>query len=140
LTLRRLPATVWALLALAWALLVWGLLTAPDVPPAPLVDAMMPAILLPWEDKLAHAAVFFVQALLATRAASDRLGGTRAALAAVALCAAMGLATEWRQRALPGREADAADFAADLVGGVGAAGLAAMVRRRASRRAPQTAR
>jgi len=138
--LRRLPATVWALLALAWALLVWVLLTAPDVPPAPLVDAMMPAMLEPWADKLAHAGVFFVQTLLATRAASDRLGARRAALAAVALCAAMGLATERRQRALPGREADAADFAADLVGGVGAVGLAALVRRQASWRAAQTVR
>jgi VanZ family protein len=116
--LRRNASLVFAILAAAWALLVWALLTASEVPGMSIVSTLIPPALQPWQDKVGHAALFLVQALLLERAAVGRLGARRALLLAVGCCLALGLATELRQRGLPGRDADAADFGADVGGAV----------------------
>ncbi len=132
--MRRPLPTTWTLLALGWACLVWALLTAGDVPAARVVAVWLPPPLLPIEDKLAHLAIFLVQALLLERAAVARLSQARTLLLAVVVCLALGAATELRQRSVPGREADIADFAADALGvGLGAALLPAIRRPLAAR-------
>lgn len=114
--MREPSSAAWSLLALGWALLVWGLLTATTIPGEALVSAWMPVGLRPWQDKAAHGALFLVQALLVDRAGVARLGRWRALLVAVGCCVALGMATELRQRSLPSRDADLGDFAADTVG------------------------
>lgn len=133
--MRQLSSRTWGLLALVWALLVWGLLTAGQVPGETIVAAWVPLALRPWQDKLAHGALFLVQALLLERAGAARLGRRRAPLLAVALCVALGLVTELRQRSLPGRDADPGDFAADAVGALAYALALPLSRRRERARA-----
>jgi VanZ family protein len=120
--LRRLPAVFWALLALGWAALVWGLLTTDQLPQAPLVTHLLPEVFWPWQDKLGHAALFFVQALLLERAVRGRWATARRIAVAIAVCLLLGAATELRQRSLPHRDADVLDFVADAVGTLGAIG------------------
>jgi VanZ family protein len=119
--LRRRSRAVWTLAAAAWALLVWWLLTFRLPAALPVAVDWLPTTLLPWQDKLAHAGLFFVQALLVERAAVERLLPGRAFLLAIAVCAALGAATELRQRHVAGRDADAGDFAADVIGALAAA-------------------
>ena len=121
-------------LAAAWAMAAWLLLTTPPPPPAAL-PPWMPASLLAWLpslDKLGHAGLFFVQALLLDRALAAPPGGSRrGALAwSIALVALLGAATELRQAWVPGRTADVLDLLADLAGGLAYAALAALIRRR----------
>jgi VanZ family protein len=136
--LRRLPAAVWALLALGWAALVWGLLTTDRLPEAQFVTHMLPEAFWPWQDKLGHAALFCVQMLLLERAVRERWATTRRVLGAVALCLLLGAATELRQRSLPHRDADVLDFVADAVGTFGATAALALGESVARRR-PATA-
>ena len=113
---RHLSPAGWALLAFAWAALVWWLLTAEALAAPPLVVDWVPPAIRAWPDKVGHAALFLVQAWLVARAARERLGVPRALLLALSLCVALGAATELRQRRVPGRDADVVDLGADLVG------------------------
>ncbi|HEV8631825.1 MAG TPA: VanZ family protein [Thermoanaerobaculia bacterium] len=140
---RHRPAAIaWSSLALSWTLLVWVLLTAPQTPESQLVDALLPALLRPWQDKLAHLMLFLVQTLLVERAASARRrpASTRdrwhALLLAIGCSLALGAATELRQRTIPSRDADPLDFAADAAGAATWAGTLALSRRYARARAP----
>jgi VanZ family protein len=133
--LRQPSPRTWALLAVGWALLTWLLLTAGQVPGEALVAPWVPPALRPWQDKVAHAAIFLVQALLVERAVTPRLGGSRALLLSLAFCALFGLLTELWQRELPGRDADAGDFAADVAGAVAYAIALPLSRRRERARA-----
>jgi VanZ family protein len=105
---------VWALLAVAWAAFAWALLTTPSPPQVP--AGWLPQLVQPWQDKIGHAGLFFVQAGLLERALRRRLGGARAFLVAAAFALALGGITEVRQRWVPNREADVLDFAADAGG------------------------
>ncbi len=120
----------WPLVAVAWALLVWWLLTFEPQAEGPLVVDWLPAFFLPWMDKVAHAGLFFVQALLILRAAVERFGRGRALLLAFTVCLVLGAATELRQRTIPHRDADVADFGADIVGAVAATAALPLSRRR----------
>ena len=124
------PRAAWPLVAFAWALLVWWLLTFEPRSGAPLDVDWLPVMFLPWTDKLAHAGLFFVQALLVVRAAVERLGRGRALLLAFIVCLALGAATELRQRSVPHRDADLADFGANVAGAMAAAAALPLSRRR----------
>ena len=104
------------LLALRWALL-WGALI--------LLLCLMPGRALPaWHwadlisvDKLVHAGLFAVLAILVLRALGTRRSGQRSMLAAMGLCVAYGGGLELLQM-LPdlGRRGDWNDFIANSVG------------------------
>lgn len=113
--------------ALAWAGLIFWLSSQPRLPAPPFA--------FPGADKLAHAAAFGLLALLVLFALPVR--SLRAALAAVVLATAYGLADEVHQAFVAGRSSDALDLLADAAG----AGLFAFSyealrdrRRRAARR------
>lgn len=96
-----------ALLASTWLLLAPGQPAAGDA--------------LPYGDKLGHAALFGVLAVLA------RLGyRSHPPWGAFAALVLYGAAIEWAQRGVPGRSADALDLAADALG----AAVAFALRRR----------
>ena len=111
---RPSASATWGVLAAAWAALIWALLTTPVPPQVP--PSWLPGALLPVQDKLGHAGIFFVQAGLLQRALRRRLGGRRALLAALVACLLLGAATELRQRWVPHREGDLLDLLADLAG------------------------
>ena len=116
---RPLAALSWSLAALGWAALVWWLLCTPS-PPEPQLSWLPPAIAAVG-DKLGHAALFLVQAALLERAlaramAARRAGAGRRATAVLVACLLLGTATEWRQRTIPTRHAEAADIVADGAG------------------------
>lgn len=77
----------------------------------------------PW-DKLAHAGIFALLAC-AIGLSSNRRGGSRLAIAFLGALL-VGALDEWHQMFLPGREADASDFIADLVGSISGTVLLAM--------------
>src|SRR4051794_32577274 len=79
----RAARAVWAVLAAGWALLVWGLLTTPAPPAMP--ATWLPAAVQPWQDKIGHVGLFFVQAGLLQRALRERLGVGRAFVLAATL-------------------------------------------------------
>ncbi|HXT21693.1 MAG TPA: VanZ family protein [Thermoanaerobaculia bacterium] len=137
--MRRLSSTAWTLLAAAWALLIWWLLTLENVPVPSAAGRWLPTILQHGYDKAGHAALFLVQAFLCTRAAEPRLGLRRALLLAVTFCVAFGAVTELRQRTLPHRDADPADLAADTAGALAAAAALPLSRRWSRARAPARA-
>lgn len=93
--LRGLPAV-------AWAGMIWFLSSLPDVPGTSWLD-------VPHADKVAHAGLFFVQAVLLR-------------WAGLGFAAAWGFAVVWggidelHQRSVPGRNPDLLDFLADTVG------------------------
>lgn len=108
--------------AVVWAALVAGLGSVSDPPGAELAPD------LPLVDKLAHAGLYAVLAVLL------RLSGLRPSIA-VLLAATWGVLDELHQRTVPGRDADPWDALADLAGaylGVVAVGWSAR-RRGASR-------
>jgi hypothetical protein len=115
--------TTYAALSVAWA---WAIFWASSQPnPFP----FLPGGLLS-SDKLLHAAAYAVLAGLAVGAlARTRLGGLLAAAIAVLLAAAYGATDEWHQSFVPGRDADAADVAADAIGAVAGAGLGLLILR-----------
>jgi VanZ family protein len=120
---RLLTANAWLLLALAWGLAVWWLLTL-ELPSSGPASPWMVEALQPGLDKVAHAGLFLVQAVIGARAAAQRMPLRWALSLTVALCLALGLATELRQGLVPGRSADVLDFAADGAGAlVGALAL-----------------
>ena len=136
--MRRLRPRTWTLLALAWALVIWWLLTLDRLPMPALAGRWLPSFELGF-DKLAHASLFLIQAFLCARAAETRLGNRRALFLALAICLAFGAATELRQRTIPTRDADPADFAADTVGAAAAAAALPLSRRWSRARAPARA-
>jgi len=133
--MRRPGPRTWTLLALAWALVIWWLLTLDRLPMPALAGRWLPSLELGF-DKVAHAGLFLVQAFLCARAAETRLGNRRALFLALAICLAFGAATELRQRTIPTRDADPADFAADGIGAVAAAAALPLSRRWSRARAP----
>ena len=136
--MRRLPPLAWTLLALTWALVIWWLLTLDRLPMPSLAGRWLPSLEL-GVDKVAHAGLFLIQAFLCARAAEQRLGNRRALFLALAICLAFGAATELRQRTIPTRDADPADFAADTVGAAAAAAALPLSRRWSRARAPARA-
>jgi VanZ family protein len=126
--MRRHSSIIWALLATAWALFAWWLLTFEQLPTPPPAADWFPAVLLQW-DKAGHAGLFLVQALLFALAAERRFGLRRALLFAVAFCLAFGAISELRQRTIPTRDADPADVAADGAGALAAAAALPLSRR-----------
>lgn len=100
----------------AWAALLFGLSSLPagTTPSSP--------ISFPGDDKVAHAALYAVLGGL-LRLALGRTGP------AIALAAAYGATDEVHQAFVPGRDADAFDWFADLVGAALGAALAAHARR-----------
>jgi len=136
--MRRLHPRTWTLLAITWALGIWWLLTLDRLPMPALAGRWLPSIELGF-DKLAHASLFLIQAFLCARAAETRLGNRRALFLALAICLAFGAATELRQRTIPTRDADPADFAADTVGAAAAAAALPLSRRWSRARAPARA-
>lgn len=101
---RILRGALRALPALAWAAGMWTMSSLPDPPGASLLD-------IPYLDKVAHAGLFFVLAVLVRFA-----GAGWAATVAIAL--AWGGLDELHQAGVPGRDADLLDLAADLAGAV----------------------
>ncbi len=97
----------------AWGLLILGLLLAPPS----IVPAGTSAPLPPAADKIVHAALFLVFALLLRRSLSALPGVRRRWLLAFALTAAYGGLTELLQLWLTvDRSAELTDVVADLVG------------------------
>jgi VanZ family protein len=136
--LRR---SAWSGLAIAWAGLVWVLLTLPPPPGLPSLMSPLPPLLHALADKATHAVLFLVQTLLLHRALRTvpRAGLAAPSLVtALLLALAFGALTEMRQLEVPGRDGSLGDLLADGAGGLAYAasslgrglGLAAALRRR----------
>lgn len=69
----------------------------------------LPETGIPHADKIAHGAAYAVGGLLVARAVANPL-------AAILVPAIFGVADEWHQKSVPGRQPDFADWIADLVG------------------------
>lgn len=111
-------------LALAWAALVFWLSSRPDPLPFSLAGAL-------GVDKLVHGAGYAVLgALLVLATAGARRSVRRAVVIAVALASLYGVTDELHQSFVPGRDTSAGDWAADTVGALAGAALAAAVLRR----------
>lgn len=77
-------------------------------------------------DWITHGSGYLILALLVCRGSAGGLGepiSIRAALVGVAFCAAYGIADEFHQSFVPGRDASAGDVAKDLGGSVAGAFL-----------------
>ncbi len=94
----------------------------------------LPAVLPPFpsSDKVLHAGWFFLLGLLAWRAARDGEGWPRRRTTLVLVLGALlwGISDEAHQFFVPGRDVEAADVAADVVGAVAAAIVAEPLLRR----------
>ncbi len=112
-----------AILALAWAGLLFWESSQPD--PFPFVPRGILS-----HDKLLHFGAYAVLgALLFGTIARTRLR-TGHAIAIVALAGALyGVTDEWHQRYVPNRQADPADVAADTIGALAGAAVAAVILR-----------
>jgi len=101
--------TVFALLSLGWMALIFSASSVRDVPGPDLFQG---------QDKLMHAAVFGVLALLYARTARGEAASVRLswALIAAVAAAAYGALDEFHQSFVPGRDASFADLAADGAG------------------------
>ncbi len=97
-----------------------------QLPPLPLLRS------LPASDKLAHAGWFFLLGLLAYRAARNGEGWPRRRTTLVLILGALlwGISDEAHQLFVPGRDVEAADVAADVVGAAVAAVIAEPLLRR----------
>lgn len=102
--------------AALWAASIWFLSSMPDPPGAG-------ALSIPHADKIAHAGLFFVLAVLL------RVAGARR-WAAFAAATAWGVVDEAHQAFVPGRDADLADLAADAVGAAAGAWIVTSFARR----------
>lgn len=101
---RALPRALRWIPAVAWAAGMWTMSSLPDPPGASL-------LVVPHLDKVAHAGLFFVLAVLV------RFAGAGWA-ATVAIAAAWGVVDELHQAGVPGRDPSGLDLAADLAGAV----------------------
>jgi len=117
-------AAAWTLAAIAYAALIFWLSHQPD--PLPFVPRAWLA-----SDKLLHGLEYAGLGGLAALALGARgVRPGRALAAAAVLASAYGATDELHQAFVPGRESDAADWAADTVGAIlGAAAGAAVLRR-----------
>lgn len=122
----RLPrlATICGVLAVLYAAAIfWASSRSTPFPfmPTPVLGA----------DKLLHAGGYALLGFLVRVAVAARVrDGRRAFLAAVVIAALYGATDEWHQHHVPNRQADPWDWAADAVGAVGGAALAAGFLRR----------
>lgn len=112
---RHVVGVLRALPAVAWAAGIWALSATPDPPGADLG-------VLPHLDKVAHVALFLVQAGLL------RLAGLGAGASFLAATAWGGI-DEWHQSYVPGRNPSLGDLAADAIGAVLGANLVEWVAR-----------
>ena len=124
---RRTAGLAWIATAL-WAGLTWLLLTLPPPPAQELPGwAQLPFLAgLPAIDKLGHAALFLVLALLLDRAlaGSGRRSRRESLTWTLAAVAVWGAATELRQAFVPGRTAEGLDLLADVAGALAYAAAA----------------
>lgn len=112
---------------LAWAAVILTLTSLPASEFAP-----AGAFAFSGADKLVHAVLYAILGALVARAAGA--AASRRTLGALLVgVAAFAAVDEWHQRFIPGRSADARDFAADLAGAVaGFAAVTSLLRRRIS--------
>lgn len=100
--------------ALAWACVIF---IASSIP-----STRLPRFIHMINDKVIHAAVFFILGLLVYRALEFRAKPAMfvwgRALIAVLIVSVYGLSDEFHQRYVPGRTVDVLDFTADTIGGV----------------------
>ncbi|MSQ61575.1 MAG: VanZ family protein [Dehalococcoidia bacterium] len=119
---RNGPIITW----LAWMVIIFTL-SAQERPPQPDLG-------FSWQDKLQHAAVYAVLAFLTLRAAAalPRLGRFPTLLLVLTLvwAALYALSDEWHQSFVPGRDASALDWLADVVGAAMALPALRWLRRR----------
>lgn len=113
---------VYWLPALAWAGVIFLLSSLPDTG--------APTWEIPHIDKVSHAAVFAILALLIFRAARQGHGISprRAAVWAIALASLYGVIDEFHQSFTPNREVDPLDWVADTAGAIVATMLASRSR------------
>lgn len=109
----------WAL-AIGWAAVIWVLSSIPA--------SRLPAVQVWNLDKLVHAAVFGILAVL-TQRAIDRPRGVPRAIVVFLLVTAWGVLDEFHQRFVPGRVPSVYDAIADAVGAALAIGIAGKLRR-----------
>ena len=118
------PIITW----LTWMVIIFAL-SAQEHPPQPDLG-------FSWQDKLLHAATYAVLAFLTFRAATvlPRLGRSPALLLSLALAwnALYGLSDEWHQSFVPGRDASALDWLADVLGAAIALAVLRWLHRRQS--------
>jgi len=96
--------------ALAYMALIWWLSSIP-------IELPLPSI--PWRDKVAHVIEYGILGILVARAVRGTwptLGSARALLLAVAITAGWGYLDEVHQAFVPGRDANAFDLLADVIG------------------------
>ncbi len=96
--------------ALAYMALIWWLSSIP-------IELPLPSI--PWRDKAAHVIEYGILAVLVARAVRGTwpaLSHARALLLAVAITAGWGYLDEMHQAFVPGRDANAFDLLADVIG------------------------
>jgi VanZ family protein len=129
-----LTRSTWAVLAVAWSALVWASLALP--PPAGLPSlTALPEWLQPLSDKIGHALLFGVQALLLHRSLrppapfGEAVGPRRPLLAALVIALTYGAITEIYQLFVPGRDGSVADLVADGAGALAYGVLTRVVRR-----------
>lgn len=122
------PAKGWMALAVAWAGAIWW--ASSQAHPFPFLPTGLLA-----QDKLLHLAAYGVLGALVLGAIHPmRLGPARAVVVAAVVATAYGATDEWHQSRVPNRSADAADLAADAVGGLlGAAAMGVALRGRRAR-------
>lgn len=103
--------------ALAWCALIFALSSRADMQAPGWLDA------IPFSDKIAHFLLYAaLGALWAAALSRERAGFLRrnALWLALAWAALFGASDEWHQSFVPGRQPDAADWAADLAGAAAA--------------------
>ncbi len=75
-------------------------------------------MLFPHQDKVLHVTAYFVMGLFAWRFFRHLTpSGLRKSIATMLFCSLYGISDEWHQSFVPGRDADAMDWAADTFGG-----------------------
>jgi len=79
-------------------------------------SSTLPSTGVPHVDKVVHFFLYAVLGLLAARAVEAPTGRLRPLLLTLAAVAAFAALDEWHQTFVPGRSADVADWAADVIG------------------------
>ncbi len=75
-------------------------------------------LLFPHQDKAMHVGAYFIMGLFAWRFFRHlTASGLRKSIAVMLFCSLYGISDEWHQSWVPGRDADAMDWAADTFGG-----------------------
>ena len=79
-------------------------------------SSTLPSTGVPHVDKVVHFFLYAVLGLLAARAVEAPTGRLRPLLLTLAAVVAFAALDEWHQTFVPGRSADVADWAADVIG------------------------